>query len=61
MAKADADGDNDEGATNAREYFARTNKPMTATVTAEELCGVLEYFGLSELPEGHATPHPLRK
>jgi hypothetical protein len=60
LAKADDAGDDDEGPKNAREYFARVNKPMTAHATIEDLCSVLEAFGYSDVPEGYATPHALR-
>lgn len=60
LAKADELADDDEGPKNAREYFARVNKPMTAHATIEDVCSVLEAFGYSEVPEGYATPHALR-
>jgi hypothetical protein len=53
--------DDDEGPANAREYFARCNRPLESPATLEDVCGVLEAFGVTELPEGYATPHRLRQ
>jgi hypothetical protein len=60
LQQADDDGDDDEGPGNMREYFARVNRPMGATMTVEDFCHALEYFGLTELPEGHAEPRRRR-